>query len=56
MHGQPNIKKIIIVIIIIIINIQGWTIWPVPFPELQLLSPSFLRSPNCSLSLWSVVV
>jgi hypothetical protein len=30
-------------IIIIIINIKGWAIWPVPSPELQLLSP-FLRS------------
>jgi hypothetical protein len=47
---------IIIIIIIIIINIQGWAIWLVPSPELQLLSPSFLRSPNCSLSLWAVVV
>jgi hypothetical protein len=45
----------IIIIIIIIINIQGWAIWPVPSPKLQLLSPSFLRSPNCSLSLWAVV-
>jgi hypothetical protein len=25
-------------------------------PELQLLSPTFLRSPNCSLSLWTVVI
>jgi uncharacterized membrane protein len=47
---------IIIIIIIIIINIQGWAIWPVPSPELQLLSPSFLWSQNCSLSLWAVVV
>jgi hypothetical protein len=39
----------------IIINIQGWAIWPILSPELQLLSPSFLRSPNCSLSLWAVV-
>ena len=39
-----------------IINIQGWAIWPVPSPELQLLSPSILRSPNCSLSLWVVEV
>jgi hypothetical protein len=31
---------------IIIINVQGWAIWPVPSPELQLLSPSFLRSPQ----------
>jgi len=47
---------IIIIIIIIIINIQGWAIWPVPSAELQLLSPTFLRSPNCSLSMWPVVV
>ena len=42
--------------VIIIINIQGWAIWPVPSPELQLFSPSFLWSPNCSLSLWAVKV
>ena len=42
--------------VIIIINIQVWAIWPVPSPELQLLSPSLLRSPNCSLSLWVVEV
>jgi hypothetical protein len=30
--------------VIIIINIQSWAIWPVPSPELQLLSPTFLRS------------
>jgi hypothetical protein len=47
---------IIIIITIIVLNIQGWAIWPVPSPELQLLSPSFLRSPNCSLSLWAVMV
>ena len=41
--------------IIIITNIQGWAIWPVPSPELQ-FSPSFLWSPNCSLSLWAVKV
>jgi hypothetical protein len=45
-----------IVIIIIIINRKGWAIWPVLSPQLQLLSPAFLRSPNCSLSLWTVVV
>jgi hypothetical protein len=44
------------VIVIIIINIQGWAIWPVLSPELQLLSPSLLRCPNCSLSLWAVEV
>ena len=42
--------------IIIIINIKGWAIWPVPSPELQLLSPTFLLSPDCSLSLWTVLV
>ena len=35
----------------IIINIKDWTLWSVPFPELQLLSPTFLRSSNCSPSL-----
>jgi hypothetical protein len=43
-------------IIIIIIDIQGWTIWPIPPPELQLLSPTFLWSSNFSPSLWSVVI
>ena len=43
-------------IMINIINIKGWAIWPVPSPELQLLSPTFLRSPDCSLSSWIVVV
>ena len=52
----PGMSEIIyIYIYIYIINIQGWAIWPVPSPELQLLSPSFLRSPNSSLSLWAVV-
>jgi hypothetical protein len=46
----------IIIIIIIIINIKDWAIWPVPSPQLRLLSTKFLRSPNCSLSLWTVVV
>jgi hypothetical protein len=46
----------VIIIIIIIINIKGWAIWPVSSPELQLLSPAFLRSPNRSLSLWAVAV
>jgi hypothetical protein len=36
-------KKVVgahnIFIIIIIMNINGWAIWPVPSPELQLLSP-----------------
>jgi hypothetical protein len=44
------------IIIIIIIYIQEWTLWSFPSPQLQLLSPSFLRSSNWSLSLWSVVV
>jgi hypothetical protein len=43
-------------IIIIIINFKDWTLWSVPSPELQLLSPKFLRSSNCSSSLWSVVI
>jgi len=42
--------------IIIIINMKDWNIWPVPSPELQLLTPKLLRSSNCSLSLWSVVL
>jgi hypothetical protein len=46
----------IIIIIIIIINIKDWTLWSVPSPKLQLLSPPFLRSSNCSSSLWSAVV
>ena len=37
----------------IIINIKDWTLWSVPSPKLQLLSPTFLRSSNCSPSLWS---
>jgi len=45
-----------LIIIIIIINIKDWTLWSVPSPELQLLLPTFLRSFNCSPSLWSVVV
>jgi hypothetical protein len=32
--------------IIIIINIKDWTLWSVPFPELQLLLPVFLWSYN----------
>ena len=43
-------------ILIIIINIKDWTLWSVPSPELQLLTPTLLRSSNCSPSLWSVVV
>jgi len=41
---------------VIIINIKDWTLWSVPSPKLQLLSPTFLQSSNCSPSLWSVVV
>jgi len=40
----------------IIINIKDWTLWSVPSPELQLLSPTLLRSSNCSPSLWFVAV
>jgi hypothetical protein len=50
------LPRIQYIIIIIIINIKGWAIWPVPSPELQLLLPAFLRSSDCSLSLWTVVV
>ena len=35
---------------------MDWILWSVPSPKLQLLSPKFLRSSNCSPSLWSVVV
>jgi len=42
--------------IIIIINIKDWALWSIPSPELQLLPPTYLRSSNCSPSLWSVVV
>ena len=44
------------IFIINIINIKDLTLWSVPSPELQLLAPTLLRSSNCSLSLWSVVV
>jgi hypothetical protein len=44
------------VLIILIINIKNWTLWSVPSPELQLLSPTFLWSISCSPSLWSVVI
>jgi hypothetical protein len=54
--GNIKVVKFVLYYIIITINIKGWAIWPVPSPELQLLSPAFLRSPNCSLSLWTVAV
>jgi hypothetical protein len=47
---------VVVVIIIIIINMKGLAIWPVLSPQLQQLSPAFLWSPNCSLSLWTVAV
>jgi hypothetical protein len=37
-------------------NIKEWNLWSVPSPQLQLLSPTLLRSSNCSPSLRSVVV
>ena len=40
--------------VIIVINIKDWTLWSVPSPELQLFSPTFLWSSNCSSSLWFV--
>ena len=42
--------------IIIIINFKDWTLWSVPSPGLHLLLPTYLRSSNCSPSLWSLVV
>jgi hypothetical protein len=45
-----------VIYIIITIRIKGWAIWPAPSPQLQLLSPTFLCSPNCCLSLWTVAV
>ena len=42
--------------VFIIINIKDWTLWSVPTPGLQLLSPTFFRSSNWSSSLRSVVV
>jgi hypothetical protein len=47
---------LVIIITIIIININDRTLWSVPSPQLQLLSPTFLRSSNCSSSLWSVMI
>ena len=55
-HAKHILKeRYIYIIIVIIINVKDWTLWSVPSPKLQLLSPKFLRSSNCSLSLWSVV-
>ena len=45
-----------VIIIIININIKDWTFWSFPSPNLRLLCPTFLRSSNCSPSLWSVAV
>jgi hypothetical protein len=38
-NAQSKAECVRGVYIIIIINIQGWAIWLVPSPELQLLSP-----------------
>jgi hypothetical protein len=51
LYSRLEVDTPIKIIIIIIINIKYWTLWSVPSPELQLLSPSFLRSPNCSPSI-----
>jgi hypothetical protein len=40
-----QIIKNIVIIIIINNNIKDWTLWSVPSPELQLLSPTFLGLP-----------
>ena len=53
MHRPPLPQELIITFII---NINDWTLWSVPSPELQLLAPTLLRSSNCSPSLWSAVV
>ena len=42
--------------VIIVINIKDRTLWSVPSPQLQLLSPMLLRSSNCSPSLRSAAV
>jgi len=56
-HTSATRQNVIIVIITItIINIKDCTLWSFPSPKLQLLTPTFLRSSNCSPSLWSVVV
>jgi hypothetical protein len=46
---NTNLIILYIYIIIIIINIKDWTLWSVPSPKLQLLSPTFFWSSNCSL-------
>ena len=51
-----NLVLLLRIFIIIIINVKDWTLWSVPSPELQQLAPTILRSSNCSLSLWSVVI
>jgi hypothetical protein len=59
-NERPHIRwwspKIRLILILIRIHSTDWTLWSVPSPELQLLPPTFLRSSNCSPSLWSVVV
>ena len=45
-----------ILTVIIIINIKDWPLWSVRSPELQLLSPTFLQSSNCSPSLCTIVI
>jgi hypothetical protein len=41
MYQRNSTIKLSLNTIIIIINIKGWAIWPVPSPELQLLSSTF---------------
>jgi hypothetical protein len=53
---KSEYRKFLVLVHFIIINIKDWTLWSVPSPQLQLLSPMFLWSSNCSPSLWSVVV
>jgi len=54
--NSPKVLSVKISSVIIVINIKNWTLWSVPFPKLQLLSPTFLQSSNCSPSFWSVEV
>jgi len=55
-YNADAVSKTYELLIIIIMNIKDWTLFSVPSPDLQLLSPTFLWSSNCPPSLWSVVV
>jgi len=55
-NGTTFKSSKISLLLIITINNKDWTLWSVPSPELQLLSPTSSRSSNCSPSLRSVVI